>query len=363
MIKGSVDYEGQTLIVKEGAKMSEILAHVKSVIESGADVNAWDTYSRGGNLLIEAARQNSVEAVKLLLEHGADVNKQGRGEAWKENNQSTDRKTALIFAAMNNSLPNVKMLLEAGANVNHQDGDNCTALMLAVKFKASIDVVKLLLDYGADTHITNDWELNALDYSAMVNHFEATELLIARGADVNKKDSLNTTALMRAACNDSAEVAEILLKHGADVNARDGWMKGWTPLFHAAYKNSSRTVRVLLKYGADPYITAGTVSGTTSAIKQAVSRLSVEALRVMIECGVDVSIRNIDDGYGRKYNVLYGAELDYKFMDAYNGQRVLQSGLSRDEYKRRVLTIIDMLKNAGCESFFDKLRKYLHLPF
>ncbi|KAJ6035948.1 hypothetical protein N7540_000227 [Penicillium herquei] len=79
--------------------------------------------------------------VKLLLEHGADVNAQG---GWYG--------TPLQAAAFGGYLEIVKLLLEHGAEVNAQVGQYGTALQAATS-GGYPEVVKLLLEHGADVNI------------------------------------------------------------------------------------------------------------------------------------------------------------------------------------------------------------------
>lgn len=108
------------------------------------DINAMS--SGGDYAIIEAAWFDNVGAVDALIEAGADLN--------VENSHGY---TALTIAA-SNSKPNtvtiVKMLLKAGADIDMPRSSGDTALGLAAR-NANIDLIKLLLDWGADPYVKN----------------------------------------------------------------------------------------------------------------------------------------------------------------------------------------------------------------
>jgi len=69
------------------------------------------------------------------------------------------------------------------------------------------EVVKLLLEQGADVHAGYDY---ALRKAAMHDHTEVVKLLLEQGADVHAIDDY---ALRWAACSGHTEIVNILQKH------------------------------------------------------------------------------------------------------------------------------------------------------
>ena len=84
-----------------------------------------------------AAYVGSPDAIKLLLAEGASVDAQSQSGG-----------TALIWAA--NDLGKVRLLIENGANVNLATKRRRTALLVAAMSDPSADIVKFLIDHGAD---------------------------------------------------------------------------------------------------------------------------------------------------------------------------------------------------------------------
>jgi ankyrin repeat protein len=148
------------------------------------------------------------------------------------------------------------------------------------------DVVKLLLERGADVNATSavfDFTtlrpkagsipmnfprggFSALLFAARQGAFDAAKTLVERGADVNIADPDNTSPLLIAVINFHYDLAAYLIEKGADVNKAD--KMGRAPLYAAidmrnldvSTRPSPRTddkrtaldiIRLLLDKGAD----------------------------------------------------------------------------------------------------------------
>jgi uncharacterized protein YecT (DUF1311 family) len=93
---------------------------IAALIKSGADVNGQNWF--GKTALMYAAHLNQITAVKVLLEHGADVNlATTAGRQYTCGQFDRVGRTALMYAAENGSIPVMRMLLDAGADVNAKD--------------------------------------------------------------------------------------------------------------------------------------------------------------------------------------------------------------------------------------------------
>lgn len=70
-----------------------------------------------------------------------------------------------------------RLLLDHGAYVNWIDGEGVTPLILA-SFKDHIELVQLLLDYGADITVHDQWNQTALDYALRRGESDPTVQLL-----------------------------------------------------------------------------------------------------------------------------------------------------------------------------------------
>ena len=241
-------------------------------------------YLTSTTLLELATEFNNQNAVKFLLEKGANVNA-----------QSATGQTALMNAAEYSSLEIFKLILEAGADVNIQDKVLAdTALTKIIQslnnmyyINLKYEKVKLLLDAGADPNIpkkNGDTALLEFCFSlantnigeyipypgitrAIDDEPKILKLLIDAGANVNiQRQEDEATPLLIIAKNfgDTAQAIflKMLIDAGADVNVQDK-ENGSTPLlldlekfkddleFSYEKSKAKEIIEMLLNAGAD----------------------------------------------------------------------------------------------------------------
>ncbi len=127
-----------------------------------------DLPDRGGRTpLSNAIIGENPEIVKLLLRAGVNVG-------------TTDKQgfTPLHHAAQRHSVAIVCLLLTAGAAVDSKDFFGNTPLFRAVfESRGRGEVVKSLLDVGADQHVKNNSGVSPRDLAASIANFEVLSLL------------------------------------------------------------------------------------------------------------------------------------------------------------------------------------------
>jgi len=121
---------------------------VKMFLESGVDLNIpanTDTSYAGATPLMVAAYGGHENVVKLLLLRGANVNR-------------TSAKGAAIFWAFDHDSGNnpelIRLLVSHGANVNNGRNYRGQTPLMAAASKEHIEIVRLLLDLGAEKSLT-----------------------------------------------------------------------------------------------------------------------------------------------------------------------------------------------------------------
>jgi ankyrin repeat protein len=202
--------------------------------------------SRGITPLMYSATVGSVEAMRLLIDHGADVNA-----------RNAFGSTALMWSATD--IGKVRLLVDRGADVNLASKAGRTALLVAARSNPSAEIVRYLIAHGADVKAADATHGNALFAATLGNDTESIRLLIAAGVDVNAPGDSNMTPLMIAAAN--AEAVKMLLAKGAKVNAVSADTLGsvkngpiglgrFTALQLASTGQSVEAVKLLLDAGA-----------------------------------------------------------------------------------------------------------------
>lgn len=162
----------------------------------------------GMNALMFAAGNDKDDIVKVLIEHGANVN-----------STSINGSTPLMLAAQKGNLPTVQALLSAPrVDINAWDGSGATALMGAIRFGKD-DVVKALIGHGADVNITDNAGRRPLIWGVRRGCLTIVKILLsAPQIDINAKEATGDTALYVAVTQKHADIVEALINHGADIN-------------------------------------------------------------------------------------------------------------------------------------------------
>ncbi len=162
-------------------------------------------------------------------------------------------------AAMRGNRDAVRTLLQQGADVNGAQGDGMSALHWAAD-KGDAELTAMLVYAGANpTAVTRIGQYTPLHLASRSASLGAVKALLAAGAAVDARTSTSgVTPLHLAATAGSEPVVLALLDAKADVNALEAeW--GQTPLIFAASLNRVDAVRTLLARGADPNVTSKTV--------------------------------------------------------------------------------------------------------
>lgn len=142
-------------------------------------------------------------------------------------------------------------------------------------------------------------DVNMIDRNGMTPLIHATrrgfldvvKYLVEEGADINKKNKYGETPLMEACAYGQFEVAEFLLVKGANINYQNPY-NGFTPLLTVTrrFRCVYPLIELLLKWGADPNICSATRYTPLMYACYKVSRL--ETLKLLVRSGADIRAQN-----------------------------------------------------------------------
>ena len=213
--------------------LAEVPAIVAVLLAAGAEV--------GEGPLHKAAFVEGLETVTMLLDAGADIHaRDGDGD------------TPLLEAADYGGFRNpevLEALVEAGADVNDRNEQGETVLERTLRYSATTEVVRRLLDLGADPNAPGFRSPPLHRAVNLGDNPELIALLLDAGADVSTPSRSGGSPLHGAAYGGGPGVIAVLVANGGEVNARDG--VGRTPLHVAVEAKEPANVAALIEAGAD----------------------------------------------------------------------------------------------------------------
>jgi len=193
-----------------------------------------------------------VKIVRSLLAHGANPNHRLKLQrnVGTLNEVSLQGATPLVLAAEVNNFEAVKALLDAGADPRIPTEQGTTALMMAARGGTdeqrprapeeramAIGTAKLLMERGSDVTAVGQYGWSALHAAAYQGLTDVIEVLVSKGANVNEMDAFGQTPLsislavltqdigarrLQIPRRYRKDVAELLLKLGATPLDKSG---------------------------------------------------------------------------------------------------------------------------------------------
>jgi ankyrin repeat protein len=138
----------------------------------------------------------------------------------------------------------VQDMLKNNRHLVNSEADRWNPLTRAASYKGCIEIVKLLLKYGADINQRDGRDGRTPLTTALEDGKDKiAKFLLEAGADPNKADNDDITAMYIAVYNNVIPLAKLLLKHGADINKR---VKGDNTLMQIAIRENHFDMAKLL---------------------------------------------------------------------------------------------------------------------
>ena len=230
-----------------------------------------------GLSLCAAAATGHVDICRILIQHGADIEKEGSD--YKHRGSGTALGLAARFGRENT----VKMLLENGANVEGNSGFYHGPAICAAAYNGHEHMVRLLLENGANVNGHGPDGKTSLHGAARGGHLGVVKVLLEHNADIEVRNRYNETPLIRAAINDQAEMVGFLIEQDANIESED--RQGLTALHRTVRHGRSAAFAMLLEKGA--HLGTRDVNGET-LLHSAVTRDGIDMLRILLGLGVDL---------------------------------------------------------------------------
>ena len=150
--------------------------------------------------IYDACRKGNLELIKQLSKVNPDT----------INTPNKSGYTPLIIAGYRNQLEAVKVLLDLGANVNAVSEDG--TVLTAACYKSNTALVKILLEEHADVNVKNNAGTTPLMFAIMAENEEIVKLLIENKADTQTIDNSRKSTVDFARDCDSKVIKQLIIK-------------------------------------------------------------------------------------------------------------------------------------------------------
>ena len=250
------------------ALLSSDNRRVNVLLSKGVHPMSYDQYETPA--IVIAARTGNFEALRLLVEKGADVNV-----------MDVNANTAMSYAIRLSDTRMMDYLFENGfmptrVNVSYQKD-----LEMAIK-QDSMYIMQELIENTGKTYLQTA--------AAMAIHYgsdRSLAYLIEKGASIKDLDTHSYSIAIEAIHSKNPKVLDQVLQQGAQINQMDAYQR-W-PLLEAVKSSNNEMVSVLVKHKAR--IDRVNNDGWT-ALMQACKQGDKDIVETLIRAGADINKKN-----------------------------------------------------------------------
>ncbi len=177
---------------------TELAKHL--IVTHKEDINA----GRGfyGAPLHAASRNGHLDAARLLLDHGADVNSSKGG------------RIPLRRAYEGRHLEVMRLLLEHGADVDMRDKYFIGTVLHHASYDGQVDAVRLLLQHEANANAAGLSNQTPLHFASFpFRPIEVVRLLLEYGADMDARSGISYSSFRAAEVYGRHDIVQVMLEH------------------------------------------------------------------------------------------------------------------------------------------------------
>ncbi len=267
---------------------------VDRVLKAGADINKLDN-NQLHKPISWAIIQNETSLMQVLIDNGVDVNSKDKFG------------NPILFKAMYKckSFETVRLLLDNGANSYLTDARGKTVFDQKPVFcKDKLKIAKMIKLLKEETKANAKDEAIEKNKKLLAKYKEKSKLedklrsygkldrYISTLSDVNTRDKQGYTALHKAVKLKYYKAIEELLEKGADMYALESQFAVWTPFNYALAIDDKKALKMFLDNGAD--INFHHKKGST-LLNSSIRACNLEMIQFLLNNGANPRVK---DGYG-----------------------------------------------------------------
>lgn len=225
--------------------------------------------------------------------------------------KNADGQTLLLLASSYGKFDIVKFLLESGADIEAKDKMGRTPLITAARERGGIDVIKLLVEKGATVNAVDDSGDSALSLAAWRGFEDIVDYLLEKGANVPVNDNQGRWILGEAADKSLVKLFNTMTAKGADLGVK---LEDNATLLHMACGGGSlQIIDTLLKSNID--INLKDDNGWTP-MHYAAFKGKNEAIDLLLKKGADINALNMMGESPLNIASAWGAQETVDFLKA-----------------------------------------------
>jgi len=186
---------------------------------------------KGSTPLMVAASNDNLQAVKCLLEHGADPSLQDN-DGWN-----------VLHFASRGGPEIIELILSHVPTIDSITKKGSTPLMLAVS-NDKLQAFKCLWEHGADLSLQDNDGWNVLHFASRGGNPKIIELILSHVPSIDSKTKKGSTPLMLAVSSDKLQAVKCLLEHVADPSLQTN--HGWNVLHFASRGGNPEIIELIM---------------------------------------------------------------------------------------------------------------------
>jgi ankyrin repeat protein len=133
-----------------------------------------------------------------------------------------DDRIAMVKKLLGKKEIDLSQIVYFGDEYELEEPEETNILFYSIRTYASIEIIKLLIEYGVDIFQTTKEGVGAIDIAIKFKREDVVQLCVDLGVDINtSKRKSKITPIILASCFNNISMVELLIRNGANINGVD----------------------------------------------------------------------------------------------------------------------------------------------
>lgn len=133
-----------------------------------------------------------------------------------------DDRIAMVKKLLGRKEIDLSQIVYFGDEYELEEPEETNILFYSIRTYASIEIIKLLIEYGVDIFQTTKEGVGAIDIAIKFKREDVVQLCVDLGVDINtSKRKSKITPIILASCFNNISMVQLLIRNGANINGID----------------------------------------------------------------------------------------------------------------------------------------------